>query len=248
MSRLIKASTSQGHQDLVPDGNPYTNFLRFGLVQLESGTAHSGIADGVETLAVILTGTVSISVGDQTWDDLGGRTSVFDGSPTSVYIPLGAEYTFIASSNAEIALCSSVTDETFEAYVITPDEVQVSNRGDRNWKRTIRDIVTTSGDGRVSRLVAGETINAPGDWSSYPPHKHDGEFAPEEPNFEEVYHYRVDPAEGYGVQLHYTSDKSIDDAYTVYNGDTFVIEQGYHPMVAAAVSYTHLTLPTTPYV
>jgi 5-deoxy-glucuronate isomerase len=233
VSRLIKASTSQGYQDAVPDGNPYTKFLRFGLIKLAAGESYQAVNTGVETLAVVLTGTVNATVDGESWEGLGGRESVFDGPASSVYIPLDSSFTFVAETDVEVALCSTVTDEKLLPFVISPEEVQVSDRGDRNWKRTIRDILTTSGEGRVSRLVVGETINSPGDWSSYPPHKHDGQYAPEEPNFEEIYHYRVDPPEGFGVQLHYTDDRSIDDAHTVRDGDTFVIEQGYHPLAAA---------------
>jgi 5-deoxy-glucuronate isomerase len=233
MSRLVKASPDTGYQNLVGDDNGYTKFLRFGIIKLQAGQTHTTKTEGYEAVGVILTGTASISVEGERWEHLGGRTSVFEGNPTSVYIPAFSDYTIEAETDVEIALCIAVTEEKLNPFVVSPDEVQVAQRGEKNWKRTIRDILTTSGEGRVSTIVVGETINDPGHWSSYPPHKHDGEFAPDEPNFEEIYHYRVEPEGGFGVQLHYTKSQDIDEAHTVRNGDTYVIERGYHPMAAA---------------
>lgn len=233
MSRLIKARTDTGYQDLVGEDNGYTKFLRFGLIKLSAGQSHTAKTEGFEAVAVILTGTATVAVEHQRWEGLGGRQSVFDGNPTSVYVPAFSDYEVVAETDVEIALCIAATQEKLEPFVVAPDDVTVSHRGEKNWKRTIRDILTSSGEGRVSTIVVGETINDPGHWSSYPPHKHDGEFAPDEPNFEEIYHYRVDPAGGFGVQLHYTKSREIDEAHTVRNGDTYVIEKGYHPMASA---------------
>ena len=81
------------------------------------------------------------------------------------------------------------------------------------------------------RLLAGETYNPSGLWSSYPPHKHDTQRAPEESKLEEVYHFRVKPAGGFGIQRVYGD--GFDDAYAVQNRDTVAIARGYHPVAAA---------------
>jgi len=84
-------------------------------------------------------------------------------------------------------------------------------------------------DTHARRLLVGETFNAPGNWSSYPPHKHDGRDG--EPVLEEVYHYRVDPPQGFGVQMLYTADgESI--THTVRDGDAVLLPYGYHPVSA----------------
>jgi 5-deoxy-glucuronate isomerase len=230
MSRLIKANTSIGYHDVVPKTNPYTKFLRFGTLNLEAGQQWSLQTEDEEVVAVVLTGTVSVDVDGSSFPQLGGRANVFEALPTSIYLPRDAVAEFRADTDVQIGLCYATAAERFEPFVVRPEEVAVAERGTDNWCRTVRDILTTNGEGRVASIVVGETINAPGNWSSYPPHKHDGQYAPEEPNFEEIYYYKIDPDSGAAVQLHYTPDRSIDDAHVVRDGDTFVIEKGYHPL------------------
>ena len=79
--------------------------------------------------------------------------------------------------------------------------------------------------------MLGETINPPGNWSSYPPHKHDRHAPPEEVALEEVYYYRFKPDGGFGVQLIY--DDRDERALIVRDGDVVAIPSGYHPVVAA---------------
>jgi 5-deoxy-glucuronate isomerase len=83
----------------------------------------------------------------------------------------------------------------------------------------------------AGRLLLGETINPPGAWSSYPPHKHDHEAPPEEVRLEEVYLFKVDPAGGFGVQVHY--EAGVEEAVVVRDDDVAVIRSGYHPVVGA---------------
>lgn len=233
MSRLVKANVEPGYHDVVGRDNPYTTFLRFGTLNLAAGQEWRLSTADEEVVAVVLTGTVSVQVDGTAFDRLGGRTSVFTELPTSVYIPRDSEVVFTGDSDVQLGLCYAKAAERFEPFVIEPQDVSVAERGADNWRRTVRDILTTNGEGRTSSIVVGETINAPGNWSSYPPHKHDGEFAPEEPNFEEIYFYKIEPDTGMAVQLHYTPDRSIDDAHIVRDGDTFVIERGYHPLTVA---------------
>ena len=233
MSRLIKASPEPGYHDVVPRENAYTKFLRFGHLKLNAGERWVSQTGEEEVVAVLLTGTASFEVDGTTFAGLGGRSDIFTELPTSLYVPRDALVQVTADTDVEIGLCIAKGGKRYAPFVVSPEEVSVAERGTDNWRRTVRDILTSNGEGRVDSIVVGETINAPGNWSSYPPHKHDGEFAPEEPNFEEIYFYKVDPPSGMAVQLHYTPDRSIDEAHVVRDGDTFVIEKGYHPLTVA---------------
>jgi 5-deoxy-glucuronate isomerase len=82
----------------------------------------------------------------------------------------------------------------------------------------------------AGRLLLGETINPPGNWSFYPPHKHDTQAPPREVKLEEVYYFHIDPPEGFGVQIRYGGG---EECFTVRRGDTAAIKAGYHPVVAA---------------
>lgn len=236
MSRHIKADDEgfvvESHRVLVSDGS---DTLHTGLeeVRLQVGARFEASTGDRECVAVILTGTATVVVGGQQWTGLGGRENVFDEAATSVYVPVRTAFSVIAESEVRIVLMFAATTEVHQPFVIRPADVMVADRGSATWKRSVRDIVTANAEGRVGAILVGETIAEAGHWSSFPPHKHDGEFAPDEANHEEIYYYRVDPTEGYGVQLHYTTDRSIDDAYIVRDGDAFVIEKGYHPVVAA---------------
>ena len=84
-------------------------------------------------------------------------------------------------------------------------------------------------DSSVKRLMVGETFNPPGNWSSYPPHKHDGRDG--EPVLEEVYYYRVSPPHGFGQQMLYAADGECH-THTVKDGDAVLLPYGYHPVSA----------------
>jgi len=77
--------------------------------------------------------------------------------------------------------------------------------------------------------MVGETFNPPGNWSSYPPHKHDGKDG--EVVLEEVYYYRVSPPHGFGQQMLYTTDGECH-THTVRDGDAVLLPYGYHPVAA----------------
>ena len=85
--------------------------------------------------------------------------------------------------------------------------------------------------------MMAETLVPPGNWTSYPPHKHDVENPPNESIYEEVYFYLFKPAGGYGFQRVYEPGDDPDrlnEVYVVEDGDAVAIPRGYHPLVAAA--------------
>ena len=90
-------------------------------------------------------------------------------------------------------------------------------------------------DHDAQRLLLGETINPPGNWSSYPPHRHDRDNPPEEVDLEEVYLFKTNPAGGFGVQIRYELDGDrAEEAFLVRDDDIAVIRTGFHPVVAAS--------------
>ncbi|GGG03077.1 5-deoxy-glucuronate isomerase [Paenibacillus abyssi] len=233
MQRYNKAKNINGYQEIFQKDSPLLDYLAFGKLALVKGESYTGQTDGFETALVLLTGTAAITCEGQTWTGLGGRSSVFDGKATAVYIPCHSGYSVQAETDVEIAVCKVRAEQKCSPFVVRPEEIVVHQRGKRQWKREVHDIIADKADGKVQRMILGETYNDPGHWSSYPPHKHDGEHYPEEPNLEEIYYYQVNPKQGFGVQLHYTKDGSIDDAYIIRHGDSFAIDKGYHPVSAA---------------
>ena len=131
---------------------------------------------------------------------------------------------------AGVFLARADRDGTTAPYLVAPDEVATVHRGRGNFSREVRDVVPAERPG--VRLLVGETINPPGNWSSSPPHKHDREAPPEERRLEEVYLYRVEPRQGFGLQLSYGGEPPAERAFPVRDLDVVAIPAGYHPVVA----------------
>ncbi|MBX6353503.1 MAG: 5-deoxy-glucuronate isomerase [Thermoflavifilum sp.] len=224
-----------GYHELIEGEAEHLHLLRFGLLNLTaeypSVTRNSG---NEEIGLVILTGRVTVHVGNQEFAHLGGRESVFTAPATTVYVPIHTEYTVTVESEvASVAVCRSAASKSYEPFVVQPDDVLVALRGQNNWRREVRDIMTGNVEGRVDRLVIGETINYPGEWSGYPPHRHEEDRPPEELSFEEIYYFKVEPKDGFGIQVHYGSKYHEDAGYVIQDGDAFAIPDGFHPVVAA---------------
>jgi 5-deoxy-glucuronate isomerase len=161
------------------------------------------------------------------------RASVFADEPSALYAPPGSELRLTGALLAGIFRAPAAGDSTIaglEAYAILPEEVPSVLRGRDNFTRRVRDILPA--DRPAARLLAGETLNPPGNWSSSPPHKHDRDIPGEEAQLEEIYLYRVEPPQGFGLQLSYSTEPPQDRAFAVRDLDVVSIPGGYHPVVA----------------
>lgn len=207
-----------------------TDLIDLDLVELDDGERVALDRDG-ETVAVVLSGVVDARVNDTELGPAGGRSSVFEGAGDTVYAPPGRIELTASGGPARVAIASApLADEpAAAARIIRPAEQDVEDRGDGNWLRTVRTILGP-GDA-AGRLLVGETLNPPGNWSSYPPHKHDTDEPPREVQLEEVYYYLLDPPDGFGIQLVYNGEG--EKAFTVRSDDAAAIRDGYHPLVAA---------------
>jgi 5-deoxy-glucuronate isomerase len=95
----------------------------------------------------------------------------------------------------------------------------------------------------ADKLICCEVLTPDGNWSSYPPHKHDA--SPEcEVDNEEIYYFRVGriggvaySSDGYAVHRTYTDDRSIDETVIVHDGDVFLVPAGYHGPCVAPPGY-----------
>jgi 5-deoxy-glucuronate isomerase len=180
---------------------------------------------------VVLGGKCSVETKEHCWQDIGGREHVFDGLPYAVYIPVSTGYAVTAQTDCEIALCYSRAERTYPPRLVTPADVEVEIRGGENATRQINHIFKP--DFPADRLLIVEVYTPSGNWSSYPPHKHDVHNPPGEVDLEEIYYYRIDKPEGYAIQKVYTSDRRLDQTITVRDGEMVLIPEGYHPVVAA---------------
>jgi 5-deoxy-glucuronate isomerase len=180
--------------------------------------------------------TVNIRTPDSTaaFPEVGGRVNVFAGKPTMIYIPRDSKVSvFAESASFEGVLISAPAQMRHKPHLVYPDDAEVRTVGKDNWQRTV---VTSIGENvHAERLLVGETTNPPGNWSSAPPHKHDSYDNGEVP-MEEVYVFKLNPAQGFGIQRVYTppdANQPFDVSYSVRDGDAVVLPRGFHPVVAA---------------
>jgi 5-deoxy-glucuronate isomerase len=206
--------------------------LRVDMVRLSQGTHAELTADGDERLVVVLEAPENVSLisGSREFE-LPARTSVFDQRPSALYLPPGHPLVLGGDVLAVVFGAEADPEAGLSPYVILPDDIASVVRGRENFQRTVRDILPT--DRPATRLLAGETLNPAGNWSSSPPHKHDRHVPPEESELEEVYVFRVDPPQGFGLQLSYTTNPPAEAAMTVRDLDVVGIPRGYHPVAAA---------------
>jgi 5-deoxy-glucuronate isomerase len=185
----------------------------------------------LETVVVVLGGVVDVAANGESLGSAGGRSSVFEGPGYAVYAPSGIALRLTATGSAQLAIATAPAGEGApeKARIIGPADQRLADVGKGNWARSVRTILGP--EHAAGRILIGETINPPGNWSSYPPHKHDRQAPPEEVRLEEVYLFKLDPPEGFGIQVRYDDDGT--EAFTVRDGDAAVIRSGYHPVVAA---------------
>jgi 5-deoxy-glucuronate isomerase len=194
-------------------------------LSLVSGGSASLRLPDEETILVVQEGSGTLTAGGRSWNV--SRRDVFSERATALYVPPDIELTARADARLEAVLFSARADRGGEPTLTTPDQVSVAMRGREHYTREVHNIFVTDPFART--LMVGETFNPPGNWSSYPPHKHDGRDG--EPVLEEVYYYRVDPAHGFGQQMLYTEDGECV-THTVRDGDAVLLPYGYHPVSA----------------
>ncbi|TFE30622.1 5-deoxy-glucuronate isomerase [Cohnella luojiensis] len=235
MSDLIVKPLRQPKEDgsvlsVTPESAGWT-YVGFEAVHLKAGETLQRNTGDFEMCLVLLSGKADIRTNHAEWMNIGKRMSVFEKTPPySVYVPNEDQYEIKALTDLEIAVCSAPGKGTHAARLISPEQVGVETRGQGNVERHIHNILP-EGEPADSLLVV-EVFTPEGNWSSYPPHKHDRDALPEESLLEETYYFRVQPEQGFAIQRVYTDDRSLDETLAVKNGEAVLVPRGYHPVSA----------------
>lgn len=223
-------------------------YLSFQVRRLDAG-AQWPFATGEAELALVnLTGRYTVESNRGAWREIGGRESVFEGAAHALYLPRRTEFTVTAETPGEFAVAWAPVGEEHAPWLIRPEDVAVSVRGGDNVSRQINDLLPPGSP--VQRLILVEVYTPGGNWSSYPPHKHDVHVVDDqgklvEADLEEVYYYKIDPPEGYAFQRIYTDERCplhqagqpIDAVVMAEDGCAVLVPEGYHP-VTSAPGYT----------
>lgn len=187
-----------------------------------------------ETALVVLSGRCSVTSNRGQWPELGRRTDVFAGMPYALYLPRRTDFTIMAlSDSCELAHCWVPTDQDHPPRLVTPDAVSVELRGGHQGSCQINAIIPPGFD--CHRLMCVEVYTPGGNWSSYPPHKHDTHRTGQdgsivEAKLEALCYYKLDKPAGFALQRIYTDDRRIDVSVAPHTDDIVLVPAGYHPV------------------
>lgn len=230
MSLLRKPQAGTVALDITPE-NAGWQYVGFTLLKLKAGERYQANSTLRELCLVLVGGKANVSAGEEQFDNIGERMSPFeDKTPYAVYIPSNTDFTIEATTELEIAITGTELEApcNYPVRLIKPSDVVVMNRGTGSNLRRIHNILM--GETSAERLLITEVFTPSGNWSSYPPHKHDTDSLPEESYLEETYYHRLNPSQGFVMQRVYTDDRSLDETHSVNDGECILVPKGYHPV------------------
>jgi 5-deoxy-glucuronate isomerase len=213
------------------------------IVSLPAGGSRT-LASGAEELAVLpLSGGACTVEVEGARFGLAGRETVFARVTDWAYIPIDAEVRLSSPAGCELALASSRATRRFDPAHVEAASIPIELRGSGPATRQVINFMTPEFFDGADRLICCELLTPDGNWSSYPPHKHDA--TPEcEVDNEEIYYFRVGrlgtveySRDGFAIHRTYTDDRSIDETVVVRDGDAFLVPAGYHGPCIAAPGY-----------
>lgn len=245
-------SLSQGGDSVVltPDDAGWT-YSGLTVVRLGPGETRTIETGGDEYAVVPLSGAPSAVSAEGTRFELDGRDTVFARVTDWAYVPIETSMTLEATSDepVELALCTARATTRTELHYGSAEDVSVELRGGGQASRQINNFCSPEQFSGADKLMCVEVYTPDGNWSSYPPHKHDD--SPEcDVNNEEIYYFRIGDAgktsytdRGFGFHRTYTGIGHegmpiIDENVVVHDGDVFLVPRGYHGPCVAAPGYT----------
>ncbi len=218
---------------------------------LNAGETRDYATEESEIFVLPLSATeVTVRIDDVDYE-LEGRTSVFSRVSDFLYVGRDTSLTISSVSGGEIALPSAKCERPLPPKIGRAGEVAVEVRGAGQATRGISNFGSPESWSHADRLMCVEVYTPDGNWSSYPPHKHD--HSHECPvNNEEAYYFRIGEAgsteysrDGFGMHRTYTGDRPdldpsewVSDSMPVHDGDVYVIPRGYHGPCIAAPGYS----------
>ncbi|MDA1273779.1 MAG: 5-deoxy-glucuronate isomerase [Verrucomicrobia bacterium] len=234
---LVRPFSDSGEFVWITPSTAGWEHLYFGARRMQEDESWESKTGDLEFGLVILAGACSIRSSNGEWLKIGRRRTVFDGMPYALYLPRNTEFKVTAhTDNFLLAYGACKCEVDHVPKLVTPEDVAVEFRGGGSASRQINSLFPPGFN--CHRLVAVEVYTPAGNWSSYPPHKHDvhrvdadGKII--EADLEEIYFYQFDRPEGYAIQRIYTSDRRVNETITAESGDVVLVPEGYHPVAAA---------------
>ncbi len=195
-------------------------------------------SDDEELVILSLSGSCLVECDDVTFE-MRGRPNVFQGASDFVYVPRDSSLTVSSSAGGRFAIGGAKATRRGVMRYQPVENVPVEYRGAGQCSRRVMNTCTTDSFD-AERIILCEVVTPAGNWSSYPPHKHD-EDRPGESVLEEIYYFEIDDhGSGVGMgyqQIYGTPERPIELLAQVGHGDVVLIPHGWHGPTMAAPGY-----------
>jgi 5-deoxy-glucuronate isomerase len=210
------------------------------VVELAPGGSVSLDTGEDELIVLPLNGGCTVRIDDREFA-LAGRDGVFSGVSDFAYAPRDAQLELSSAGGGRFALPAARATARLEPRYVAAGDVPVELRGAGQASRQVNNFCSPEAF-EADRLIAVEVLTPGGNWSSYPPHKHDEAVPGVEVPLEEIYYFEVEDGPGgpgFGYQRVYGSGpgREIDLCIEVRTGDMLLMPHGYHGPSMAAPGY-----------
>jgi 5-deoxy-glucuronate isomerase len=219
---------------LTPDAAGW-GYAALRVIALAPGERRVVTVEEFEAALLPLSGSCRVEIGSHAFE-LEGRDDVFSRVSDFAFLPEGSEAVMISRGGGVFALPMARAERGLEPAHVPARAVAVEVRGGGAATRQVNNFMSADAF-EADRLIAVEVLTPDGNWSSFPPHKHD-EHTDREVPLEEIYYFRILGDGGFGMHRTYTRDGDIDVTVTVRDGDVFLVPRGYHGPCVAAPGHT----------
>ncbi|MGC3953580.1 MAG: 5-deoxy-glucuronate isomerase [Propionicimonas sp.] len=228
------------HVTRVMPGEPGWRWTGLEVIDFAAGESREVETEGLEYIVLPLSGGAEVSEDGQQYR-LAGRPNVFSGPSDLVYVGRDRRFTVTSAQGGRIALLAAVAAAPKPTCYLAADQVPTLIRGTGQSTRLVRNFGTPDALDADS-MIACEVITPAGNWSSYPPHKHDEDRPGEESQLEEIYYFELQSSSPQGQPIAYvrtygTTDRPIDILTEVRSGDAVLVPHGWHGPTMAPPGY-----------
>jgi 5-deoxy-glucuronate isomerase len=225
----LKARRGAGHA-VTPESAGWSH-LHFSVHEIPRGRKVE-IGTGSNEMAFVpVSGSLHAAAGGQ--DHELTRTTVFEQMPHVLYVPPGETVILETEDGAAVAAGGAAAEGRYPTRLFSPKEMRTELRGGGTAKRQVNHIL--SHPLPAERLILYEVYVPRGTWAGWPPHCHDGYEG--SPYLEEIYYFRLEPADGWALHRNYRVDSDFDETFAVSDGDVVLVTQGFHSSAAAPGSH-----------
>ncbi len=237
---LIRAGETANDRyvlDITPERAGW-RFSGIKMIDLDAGGSQELSTGEDEALVLPLRGSCSVQAEGLTYE-LAGRPDVFTAITDYLYLPRETAATITSARGGRFAIPTARATRRREISYRPVSDVRVDLRGAGSCSRQVNNYALGN-DLNTDHLLVCEVLTPGGNWSSYPPHKHDVHSEVER-ELEEIYYFDVRPGpDGPGFAFHRTygtAERPIEMSEEVRAGDVVLTPHGFHGPSMAAPGY-----------